>query len=75
MLSITLFFLQFGIGGPLVDSEGHFVGMNMSHMDTEGTLFLPKERILESFVPCEIPRYVCYNFIFYLFKRGWGQDY
>jgi hypothetical protein len=49
--------------------------MNMSHMDTEGTLFLPKERILESFVPCEIPRYVCYNFIFYLFKRGWGQDY
>jgi hypothetical protein len=40
-------------------------------MDTEGTLFLPKEGILESFVPCEIPRYACYNFIFYLFKREW----
>ncbi|CAL5009854.1 unnamed protein product [Urochloa decumbens] len=48
---------EFGIGGPLFDFEGNFVGMNMSHMDNEGTLFLPKEIILESLTPC-IPRAV-----------------
>ncbi|CAL5004234.1 unnamed protein product [Urochloa decumbens] len=46
---------EFGIGGPLVDAEGNFVGMNMSHVINEGTIFLPKETILESIVPYWLP--------------------
>jgi len=34
-----------GIGGPLVDSDGYFVGMNF--YDEEATPFLPREIILE----------------------------
>ncbi|CAO2164707.1 unnamed protein product [Urochloa humidicola] len=41
---------KFGIGGPLVDSEGNFVGINMSRLEV-GTLFLPKKKVLESFLP------------------------
>ncbi|CAO2179541.1 unnamed protein product [Urochloa humidicola] len=41
---------KFGIGGPLVDSEGNFVGINMHRLEV-GTLFLPKKKVLDSFLP------------------------
>ncbi|CAL4992624.1 unnamed protein product [Urochloa decumbens] len=44
---------ELGTGGPLVDFEGNFVGMNMCHLK-EGTLFLPKKKVLESFLPFRI---------------------
>uniref|UniRef100_K4A7J7 Uncharacterized protein n=1 Tax=Setaria italica TaxID=4555 RepID=K4A7J7_SETIT len=55
LITSTCIIPEFGIGGPLVDSEGNFVGMNMSQVDNEGTLFLPKETILESLVPFFLP--------------------
>ncbi|KAF8685999.1 hypothetical protein HU200_043927 [Digitaria exilis] len=50
-LMSTCIIPEFGIGGRLVDSDGNFVGMNISHVDNEGSLFLPRETILESIVP------------------------
>lgn len=55
LIMSTCIIPEFGIGGPLVDSEGNFVGMNMSQVDNEGTLFLPKETILKSIVPFFLP--------------------
>ncbi|RCV44242.1 hypothetical protein SETIT_9G357800v2 [Setaria italica] len=55
LIMSTCIIPEFGIGGPLVDSEGNFVGMNMSQVDNEGTLFLPKETILKSIVPYFLP--------------------
>ncbi|KAF8677047.1 hypothetical protein HU200_046505 [Digitaria exilis] len=46
---------EFGIGGPLVDSDGNFIGMNMSCVNNEGTLFLPIDAILVSIVPYWLP--------------------
>nr|XP_051194648.1 uncharacterized protein LOC127307922 isoform X3 [Lolium perenne]XP_051194649.1 uncharacterized protein LOC127307922 isoform X3 [Lolium perenne]XP_051194650.1 uncharacterized protein LOC127307922 isoform X3 [Lolium perenne] len=45
-----------GIGGPLVDSDGYFVGMNF--YDEEVTPFLPRDIILECLRNFET-RYVC----------------
>ncbi|CAM0147764.1 unnamed protein product [Urochloa decumbens] len=38
-------------GGPLFDCDGNFLGMNLS-FSTEGTLFMPKVRLLEKFWQC-----------------------
>ncbi|CAL5008682.1 unnamed protein product [Urochloa decumbens] len=55
LIMSTCIIPEFGIGGPLVDSEGTFVGINMSRVNNEGTLFLPRETILESIVPYWLP--------------------
>ncbi|KAF8677044.1 hypothetical protein HU200_046502 [Digitaria exilis] len=55
LIMSTCIIPEFGIGGPLVDSDGNFVGMNISHVDNEGSLFLPRETILESIVPYWLP--------------------
>ncbi|CAL5009886.1 unnamed protein product [Urochloa decumbens] len=55
LIMSTCIIPEFGIGGPLVDSEGTFIGINMSRVNNEGTLFLPRETILESIVPYWLP--------------------
>ncbi|CAO2164514.1 unnamed protein product [Urochloa humidicola] len=55
LIMSTCIITEFGTGGPLVDSEGNFVGLNMSRVNNEGTLFLPRETILESIVPYWLP--------------------
>ncbi|CAL4972056.1 unnamed protein product [Urochloa decumbens] len=41
-------------GGPLFDCDGKFLGMNLS-FSTEGTLFMPKVRLLEKLWNCCTP--------------------
>ncbi|XP_039789141.1 uncharacterized protein LOC120655413 isoform X3 [Panicum virgatum] len=55
LIMSTCIIPEFGIGGPLVDFEGNFVGMNMSLVNNEGTQFLPRETILDSVVPFWLP--------------------
>jgi len=55
LIMSTCIIPEFGIGGPLVDFEGNFVGMNMSLVNNEGTQFLPRETILDSVVPFWFP--------------------
>jgi hypothetical protein len=52
--SLSFFFCQAGIGGPLVDLSGNFIGMNfffcengMNFYDKEETPFLLRNDILE----------------------------
>jgi len=40
---IFIFLCQCGLGGPLVDFEGNFVGMNF--YNSEGNTFLPRNKI------------------------------
>jgi len=70
LIMSTCIIPEFGIGGPLVDFEGNFVGMNMSLVNNDGTQFLPRETILDSVVPFWLPWYVCYNFILTCSNRG-----
>jgi len=55
LIMSTCIIPEFGIGGPLVDFEGNFVGMNMSLVNNDGTQFLPRETILDSVVPFWLP--------------------
>lgn len=55
-------YIQAGIGGPLVDFDGNFVGMNF--YDMEQTPYLPRDIILEVIRRFDAKRYVCVSCIF-----------
>jgi len=51
-----------GIGGPLVDFEGNFVGMNSSRTKMEKTAYVPREGIFRFLVFHGKVRYVHFQY-------------
>uniref|UniRef100_A0A0A9DUI0 Uncharacterized protein n=1 Tax=Arundo donax TaxID=35708 RepID=A0A0A9DUI0_ARUDO len=61
LMSSTCKISTFGIGGPLVDFNGNFLGVNL--YATEKTTFLPRNKLCEALVCPGRLRYVFYTFI------------